>query len=1173
MEDMVKFRKHLNFPAYLAIPVLLAQILAANPLVILRENCVNCHNQEKRKGGLLLSSRQGLLKGGDTDKAIDLENPGASYLLELLAADADPHMPPKKQLGEAEISILKKWIEDGAPWDAAIMQSLPEKKEVAIREIPPSRHLSNAVAMAPDGKTFAVATGNQVHVHTMDEKTLVEVAPPLGAHPSNVHSLAWDPGGKLLASGSFRKVVLWERGKPEPSKILEDKIQGRVTALQFLNNGQRLVVADSLPTQLGLLHVYRMPGAIFIKTIRAHTDSIFSLAASSDGKLLASASADKLARLWNAQTLLPAGTLEGHTGYVLDANFSPGSQRIATTSADKSVKIWNVQSLNEDISYRPRGLRNSVTGIHWTKDPAKEKPGEKDDWLLAVSHDNVPRALTNLVNHEGAQTSTGAKERAWPARGEKGIHSLAWSKAHKRALLTDGNGQLHILDAKGQPWKPEGEDAKEEGKPTPPETILGFRTDILPILGKAGCSEGSCHAKSGGQNGFELSIFAHDPKADHFRIQHASRARRTFPAAPEHSLLLLKATETIPHEGGPRIKKGSPFYNTIRDWIAQGAPYTYPDEPTLAGIQTEPAEGQYKKGQKFQLKVTATFSDGSTRDVTHLSHFQSSEKVVAHIDEEGHVQIGQHTGEAILTVRYVDQVAISRATIPTENILPDSAYADLAIHNEIDRLNYQRHKQLGLLISNPCNDSEFIRRATLDTTGKLPHPETVKKFLADESPDKRNQYIEKLLNDPDWADYWATRFNDLFRPNTQRVGVKPVYLLDKWIRRKLRANTPWDQFTREMLTAAGSTHQYGPVTIFRHFREPHTAGAFTSRIFLGVRLECAQCHHHPSEKWGQDDYYELAAFFGSMKRKGQGISPPISGEPEFWWFQPGGEVKHPVTQAVMKPAPPDGETLEIPEGTDPRSTLVDWMVDPQNPFFAKAITNRIWGYYFGTGIVEPVDDFRDSNPPSNAPLLDWLAQDFADNGYDLKHLMRRILHSRTYQTSSLPNKTNAADHHNFSRSLRRRLPAEVMSDAVTTVTDIADTFDGLPARAKAKHVWNTTMKSTFLDTFGRPDPSAECPCERDPAPTITQTLHLANSLPLVQRIALPASRATQLSKSDKSPEQIVEELYLTAFSRHPTEAELQTATQIYTQEGATRQTATEDLLWALLNTAEFVLNH
>ena len=1148
------------------------QASVGEPLAILRDNCLRCHSEEKRKGGLVLSTRQATLKGGESGPAIELENPDNSLLLKLLQNDADPHMPPKKQLADTDISSLRKWIIDGVKWDAALLETVPELNLVDWSQPSPHHKPAHALAMSPDGRTFALAQGKQIAIRRIEKKAIAPVRQlALGQGP--VHSLAWSPDGQLLAAGSFRKVVVWNVETGQVEARIEEELTGRITALTFLNHGQRLAIADSLPTRLGQIHIHRALGWARVKSLHAHTDSIFALAASSDGKLLASTGADKLARLWNADTLQPAGNLEGHTGFVLAATFSPNSQRIATTSADRSVKIWNARTLNEDITFSARNASSDVTGILWTLDPAKEKSGDKDDWLVTISGDNIPRLYTTLVNHEGKQTSSGAKERAWTAAGQHGHDALAWVPEFKRILLTDGAGQLHLLDASGKAWKPEAPEEKPEEQPTETSRTLSFRNDILPILTRAGCADGSCHAKSGGQNGFQLSIFAYDPEADHHTLAFAGRGRRTLPDAPEQSLLLQKATESISHEGGQRIQPDSEFYRTLRDWIAQGTPYVQEDEPVLERISVSPQDDTYAKGAQVELRVKAHYSDGAMRDVTHLAHYQSNDLGIATIDEDGHATLGNHSGEGTLIVRYMEQVEVARVAIPSDTTLPTGTYTNLPVNNPIDRLNYDRHQQLGLLISEECTDSEFLRRATLDTIGRLPHPKTARKFLADTSADKRNRYIEQLLGNPDWADYWATRFNDLLRPNTQRVGVKPVYLLDRWVRRKLRENTPWDAFVRELLTATGSSHQHGPIALLRDKREPHTAGAFASRIFLGVRLECAQCHHHPSEKWGQDDYYQLAAFFGSMKRKGQGISAPISGEPEYWWFQPGGTVKHPVTDAVMAPTPPGGQTLTIPEATDPRTALVDWMLEKDNPYFARAIVNRIWAAYFGIGIVEPVDDFRESNPPSNGPLLDWLARDFVENGYDLKHLMRRILRSRTYQSSSLPNATNAGDQRNFSRSLRRRLRAEVMADAVTAVTDIASDYEGLPPRARAMHVWNTTMPSVFLDTFGRPDSSAECPCERDPAPPITQTLHLANSRKIADRIALGASRATNLAKSDLPPERIVEELYFATYSRPPTEAEQKAATAAFSFKDATRQTAAEDLLWVLLNTAEFMLNH
>ncbi len=705
------------------------------------------------------------------------------------------------------------------------------------------------------------------------------------------------------------------------------------------------------------------------------------------------------------------------------------------------------------------------------------------------------------------------------------------------------------------------------------ETI-SFRNDVLPVLSSAGCNGGSCHAKQGGQNGFQLTIFAYDPEADYREIVHNARGRRIFPSAPDQSLLLRKAIQAVEHEGGERFAADSEHYRVLRDWIEQGTPFHAPGEPVLERIAVEPAAGSYARGSTQALEVTASYSDGSTRNVTELSEYRSPDLGMAEVEEGGLVRVGNQSGEGAIIVRYLDKVEVARIAVPPEATLPESAYAKLPVNNEIDRLVYARHREMGLRVSEPCRDAEFLRRASLDAIGKLPGRERARSFLANSSPDKRKQAIDEILADPNWADFWATKLGDLLRPNTQRVGVKPVYLLDRWIRRKLHENTPWDQFSRELLTAVGSSHQHGPVAIFRDKRTPPDLAAYVSRLFLGVRLDCAKCHHHPSEKWGQDDYFQMAAFFAGMKRKGQGISAPISGEPESWWFEPGGEVKHPVTDAVMTPKPPDGPVFaEIPADRDPRSVLVDWMTQPDNPFFAKAIANRVWGEFFGRGIVHPVDDFRASNPPVNEALLDWLAADFVAHGFDLKHLMRRILSSHVYQISSLPNETNLTDLQHFSRSYRRRLPAEVMLDAVHDLTGVRSQLQGLPQNSRAVLTWNNKLSSTFLDTFGRPDSSADCPCERDPAPTMTQTLHLMNSTGVQAKLDDAKGWIADVTASDATPKKIVEELYLAAFARFPDETEAKLATAPFAAPEADRKQAASDVLWALINSAEFVLNH
>ncbi|HXG47594.1 MAG TPA: DUF1553 domain-containing protein, partial [Methylomirabilota bacterium] len=388
-----------------------------------------------------------------------------------------------------------------------------------------------------------------------------------------------------------------------------------------------------------------------------------------------------------------------------------------------------------------------------------------------------------------------------------------------------------------------------------------------------------------------------------------------------------------------------------------------------------------------------------------------------------------------------------------------------------------------------------------------------------------------------------------------------------------RANRPYDEFVRDILTAEGSNHRDGPAVIYRDRREPADLTTMFSQIFLGVRLECARCHHHPNEKWGQDDFYRFAAFFGPVKQKGAGLSPPISAGTETFYFAGGGQVTHPVTGEVMAPRPPDAATFQVPAGADPRRALADWLTAPDNPFFARAIVNRVWANFFGRGLVEPVDDFRVSNPCVNPPLLDALAADFARHGYDLKHLMRTIMRSRLYQLSGEPNETNLADTRYFSRALRRRLPAEVLLDAVNDITGVPDKSSALPPGFRATQLWSYKIDSQFLDAFGRPNSSSDCPCERDTRPSVVQALHLMHSRSLQSKLGHEQGRVRALADSRRSPAEIVEELYLLALSRPPTARELEIATAAFTAPGATRQTATEDVLWALLNSAEFVFNH
>jgi len=702
---------------------------------------------------------------------------------------------------------------------------------------------------------------------------------------------------------------------------------------------------------------------------------------------------------------------------------------------------------------------------------------------------------------------------------------------------------------------------------------LSFVNDVLPILSKAGCNTGSCHAKPDGKNGFKLSVFTYDPESDWREIVEDARGRRVFPTFPAESLIVKKPTLVIPHEGGQRIKPGSESERVLLQWIRDGMVYKREKEPVLERVNVEPAERVYHRAQSQRLIVQAHYSDGSVRDVTGLADYISNDGEVATVDDHGRVTVGEVNGEGTILARYMGQVAIARITVPTEKRLPAKRYSELPGNNFIDELAHAQFQQLGLFPSDLCTDAEFLRRASLDAIGRLPTMEEAKVFIDNKSPDKRSKLIDRLLVDPAYADHWANKWADLVRPNPDRAGLKSVYVLDQWLREAFRKNKPLDVFAREMVAATGSTHRFGPAVVYRDKRTPDEMAKIFSQIFLGMRLECARCHNHPNEKWTQTDFYSMAAYFSQVKRKGSGVSPPISGGAE--WFYPGasGEIKHPVSGQVVAPKPPDGPKPTIVAGVDPRDVLVDWMVQPDNPFFARAMVNRVWGAFFGRGIVEPVDDMRVSNPPVNTALLNALTKRFVDLEYDQKALIRTVMQSRLYQLSSKPNETNRGDNRHFSRSYRRRLSAEVLMDAVSDVTGVPEVFSATWPSARAMETWNFKISSEFMDAFGRPNSSSDPPCERNTKGTVVQSLHLMHAEKLNSKIVHEKGLARRLADGKETPLKIAETIYLTALSRFPTEQEEKVVAVYFEKHKGNRRAAVEDLLWAVFNSAEFILNH
>ncbi len=697
-----------------------------------------------------------------------------------------------------------------------------------------------------------------------------------------------------------------------------------------------------------------------------------------------------------------------------------------------------------------------------------------------------------------------------------------------------------------------------------------FERDVEPILAAAGCSTGPCHGKARGQNGFQLSLLGFDPDFDFAAITEESRGRRVFPAAPERSLVLLKPTATVPHGGGKRLELGGPDYELIRRWIELGMPRRSPDDPVLERVTVDPPQRMMRHNTEQQLLVTAHYSDGSVRDVTDMTAYQSNESAIAGVAPGGRVKTGPIAGETALMVRYMGKIAVCNIAIPLEGKVAHELYAGLPRLNFIDNLVWEKLERLGITPSEPAGDTTFLRRATLDVLGRLPTPAEVRDFLADPSSDKRRRLIDRLLDEPEYADHWANKWADLLRPNPYRVGIKAVLSFDTWIRDAFRQNRPYDRFVRELVTAQGSTWRNGAATLFRDRREPDELTTIVSQLFLGVRLECAKCHHHPFEVWGQDDFYSFAAYFARVGRKGTGLSPPISGGEEIIFTAQKGEVRHPITGKVLEPRPLFGAAPEIPSESDPREALANWITSDANPYFAQVIVNRVWADLMGRGLVDPVDDIRGTNPPSNGALLDALAAEFRHEGYDLKKLLRTIMSSYIYGLSSIPHERNVSDTRNYSRHYRERLRAEALLDAISAITQVAESFEAMPIGARATELWTLRSDSLFLDAFGRPDPNQDPPCERTTDTTVVQALHLMNAPRLHAKITSDTGRAAQLAASDKPPAEIVEELYLLVYSRRPTQEELKVGVGLFEEKNSTRRRATEDLLWALLNTPEFV---
>ncbi|MFM8252289.1 MAG: DUF1549 domain-containing protein [Planctomycetota bacterium] len=785
---------------------------------------------------------------------------------------------------------------------------------------------------------------------------------------------------------------------------------------------------------------------------------------------------------------------------------------------------------------------------------------------------------------------------------------LTWSSSDENIVrvveqvaLPVGNGTARltatIRDADGRTVQV-AVDATVSGQDQP--TRWSFRNHVEPVLSKSGCNGGACHGARAGQAGFRLTLFSYEPDADYVYLTRQANGRRIVPDDPGRSLLLTKPTGLIAHKGGVRFEPDSLEYRVLAEWIAQGTTGPAEDDPRIVGLDVYPTQSRQRVGDAQQLVVMARFSDGRQEDVTAWAKYNSLQSSVASVSERGRVEItGQ--GEGVVKIWYLNQNAIATLTVPYPDGKPDEPrtgattdpaapaaagsgsprepFAQQPVRNFVDRAVLAKLRDLNLPPSEPVDDATFLRRASLDTIGLLPTADETRAFLLDTSADKRDRLIEQLLARPEFVDYWAYKWSDLLLISGERLRPAALQAYYQWVRSKVATNTPWDQLVRELVTASGSTHEHGAANFFALHQDPEDMSETVAQAFLGLSINCARCHNHPLEKWTNDQYYGMANMFSRVRSKGWGGDFRNGDGLRVVFADTQGELMQPGKGKPQPPRPLDGATVPFAATIDRRVPLATWLTSAENPYFTRTIVNRIWAHFFKVGLVEKVDDMRLTNPASNEPLLAEAAQFLSQHQYDLKALMRVILQSAPYQRSSRALAHNRADERFYSRYYPRRLAAEVLLDAVSQVTAVPTEFkmaDNKPYAkgTRALQLPDANVDSYFLKTFGRPERLITCDCERSDEPSMTQVLHMANGNTLNGKLQTPGNRLEQQLAAGAAPAAIIEELYLSALSRFPSDAEReQLLSALQETPAAERRVAFEDLYWSVLSSREFLFNH
>lgn len=774
-----------------------------------------------------------------------------------------------------------------------------------------------------------------------------------------------------------------------------------------------------------------------------------------------------------------------------------------------------------------------------------------------------PEARQQLI----AEASDAGRDADWTS-------TVSWTSSNPAIVKVEGGRLTPVSDGEAAVT------ASRDGRTASARVIVrqskapftwSFRNHVIPVMSKMGCNQGACHGALAGKNGFKLTLRGYDPEADYDTLTRQSGGRRVSLADPPSSLILQKATFAIPHGGGLRFKPGSLEYRVIQEWIAAGAPRPESGDAAIQSLEVFPREATLDLNASQRIVVVARYSGGREEDVTPWVKFSSNNEGVATVDDTGRVTMNG-AGEAAITCWYSSRVLFARLAVPYPNQVTSAAYQHFQPRGFIDTLALKKWQALRLVPSKPASDEAFLRRAYLDATGTLPTAEEVEDFLADSSPGKRDSLIGRLLASEAFVDYWSYKWSDLLLVSTRKLSAPAMWSFYNWIRVSVAENKPWDRFARDIFTGSGSNRQNGALNYFLIHKDITDLVETTAQSFLGQKLTCARCHNHPLEKWTQTQYYQMANLFSRV-----GVKNGATDGEEIVFAKTAGDINHPRLSRPLPPAPLDAQALPLDSIEDRRIAFANWLTDPSNVLFSRTIVNRVWANFMGRGFVDPVDDARLSNPASNEELFAALAADFSGHGYDIKRLIRQILSSAVYQLSSEANSTNASDNMYYSKYIVRRLTGEVILDAMSQVTGSPSTFSGYPAGTRAMQLPDSRVPSQFLTSFGRP-PRTICDAgERSMDPTVGQALHVINGDTLNKKLSNPDGYLALFTKVGLSDRRIIDHLYLSAFSRFPTEAEKRTVMAQLAEAGResaeARRQALEDAVWAMLTSKEFLFAH